>query len=114
MREQPDDIRLMLKGLAIPKTDEKAVARISEMARQNPRRLWKGIGALRQFRAMFYIPQMRYAVMASMVCFFIGIGMVASPPTKQPTLTHEALLFDVDFEEEHWAENLLNEANGHI
>lgn len=113
--EPQDTARLWLKSLAIPPASEQAVSRISQLARENPRRLWKGVGLFRQARALIYIPRMRYVIMACMVAFFIAVGMVDSPPPTHRTLTDEALLLDVDFEEEYWADNLLIEsANGHL
>lgn len=112
MPEQHDELRPILRTLRVPDPSADAVPRIQEAARDNPRRLWRWIAALRQLRALIYIPAMRYAVMAVMVAFFVIIGMLSSPPSTPKQITEEALLIDVDFAEERWAEQFFADGSG--
>jgi hypothetical protein len=106
------EMRQLLRALRVPSTSEQAISRIQAAARENPRKGWRWLGALRQMRALVYTPPMRYAIMASMVAFFIVVGLLSSPPSVAPHITDQALLIDIDFEEEHWADNFLENGNG--
>ncbi len=112
MPEQHDELRSILRTLRVPRASPDAVMRIQAAARDNPRRLWRWVAALRQLRAWVYIPAMRYVIMAAMVGVFIMIGMVTSPPETPKRITEEALLIDIDFAEERWAEQFFADAGG--
>ena len=94
---QPDDLETHLRELHIPAANPQAVHRIVSHARAHPRPVWKWLGFLRQLRATIYLPQMRYAVMASLVGAFILIGL-ANP--DHPAAPPQDLLADVTFDEE--------------
>lgn len=117
-----DDVLVRLQALHIPPASDDAVARILSKAKESPRRMLPGIGLLRQFRAAIYIPSMRYVIMASVVGFFILVGMIFDP---EPTASLQEefaqnvadetgltalsdLLYDVDVDdEEGWEKDML-------
>jgi|GEM_PF-4994887 len=126
-----DDVLIRLQALHIPAASNDAVSRIVQKAQTSPRRMLPGIGILRQIRAAIYIPSMRYVIMASVLGFFILVGLIFDPsPTTsiqeefaqnvadETGLTALSdLLYDVDVDdEEGWEKDMLadNEDNENL
>jgi hypothetical protein len=103
-----DDIHQLLSGLSVPPARTAHRDAIIAHARANPRAQIKWLARLRELRAYLYVPQMRYAIMGSVVGCFILIGLFASPAHKQMTakpLKKSELLADITFSEEEWTNN---------
>lgn len=102
-----DDDSNLVRTLYVPEPPEGAQARVMEAVSCHHRRQNTLFAMLRRAKAWLYVPQMRYAVMASIVVLFIALGLTnnaAQPTTSNaaPQLTAEAipddlLLYDLEF-----------------
>ncbi len=111
-----DETHSLLAQLHVPQARTAHCEAIIAAARQHPRRSLAWLDALRTLRAHLYVPQMRYAIMASVVGAFILIGLAGNAlrdNTQQTRIAANELLDDVDFAEEHWQENFLTFAGGY-
>lgn len=110
---QRDEIGARLDGLAVPEPRSNATHHILQAARSMPKKRTHFLNPLRQLRAWIYVPQMRYAIMAGVVGFFILLGLTSRsvPPSPTPASTQEMaritpdmipddlVLYDLEFEE---------------
>jgi hypothetical protein len=108
-----DDAYQHLNSLYVPTGNPMAVDNLLREARNTPRSQWLVFSLLRFIRAYLFIPSVRYAIVVGVVCFFILVGLVADPPGAPDggedyaggTVQRANMLTDVDFPEEHWAED---------
>ena len=80
MDKKQDETLQILTSFRPKEPTGAAVQNIVREARANPRNTWKWLGALRQMRAFIYVPQTRYVIMASVVGFFIVVGLIGQQP----------------------------------
>lgn len=74
-----DDIAARLAQQPVPPAHSNAVEQILQMAQATPRQRVQAFDPLRTLRAWIYVPQMRYAIMASVVGLFMLVGLIADP-----------------------------------
>lgn len=106
--KRPDETYNLLVQLNVPPARDSHREAILAAAAAHPRRSPGWFDMLRQLRAHLYVPQMRYAIMAGVVGFFILVGLVANPPVSQTQDTQLAaneLLDDIEFSEEEWGDD---------
>lgn len=107
-KHEPDLIAQALAKLEIPPAASNATYRIMKAAEQTKRRQIHWLNKPRQLRALLYIPSVRYVVMASVVAFFIAVGLsnrimnpAAQSDTQQvyfdpATIPDEFILHDIE------------------
>ena len=113
---QPHDaLGQSLARLQVPEPPANAQEAILQAAKAQPRKQFTPFAALRRFRAMLYIPQTRYAIMASVVAIVIGLGIWRqSQPAAQriASIPTDVLLYDVEFAEFEGEPDWLNGSAG--
>ena len=97
-----DPLKQQLAGLQIPEAPSNATHRIMQAAMAEKRRQLSWLNWPRQLRAFIYVPSTRMVIMASVVCLFIGIGLVnrGLSPNEQSfdaaQIPDDVLLYDVE------------------
>lgn len=93
-----DPLYSQLAQLNIAEPSAQAQADILRAARQMPvQRRFGFLLPLKRLRATLYVPQTRYAIMASVVAIFIGLGALNQSLRTAPQIPDELMLYDLAF-----------------
>ncbi len=92
------ELKRALSTLQLPEPNPMAQANLLREARLHPPKSWRFLRPLRQLRAFILVPQVRYAIMTSVVAGIIGLGMMNSA-MREPSIPDDLLLYDVEFAE---------------
>ena len=95
---EDQELKQALNALHVPEPNPMAQANLLREARLHPPKRWRFLRPLRQLRAFVLVPQMRYAIMTSVVAGVIGLGIINNA-MRAPSIPDDLLLYDVEFAE---------------